>query len=232
MKKSWYPRKIKKRIRKENRALVREFPFLAPQDAWTGKLIDGYNYDYTILDEIPRGWKKRFGEILCEDLKEVLIKNDCFKFDGEGFRILQIKEKYGGIRIYDVGSPSEWDSHMWAWGYISEHTCINCGKFPVPMRDDGWISPECDACIKERVINRNQKYGDGSLNYEEYIENITEEFDGRVNEYLVIRRYNKDGEELKWIDLKPFYDKIGFKYTAENLITKKEIEEKLKEKES
>ena len=132
----------KKKIQAENRKLVKKYPFLKPTNSWTGLEIEDYNYNFTLLDDIPEGWKKRFGIALCKDLKEILEKNNCL----EEFCILQIKEKFGSLRIYDNGAPKEWHEHLWAWEYISSHTCIKCGDFPVPLRNDGWICPECNSC--------------------------------------------------------------------------------------
>lgn len=115
------------------------------------------------------------------------------------FRITTVKEKFGGLRVYHNGMPEEWDSHEHAWEYISEHTCVKCGKFPVPMRNDGWISPWCDECFKEHLNNRD----------EEYVDRWTIDKDSRLLEYLVINYSSKEKDWQEIIDMKPYYDKIG-----------------------
>ena len=73
---------------KENRNLIERFPFLLPRNRWTGKVPEDYDYSYTELDAMPDGWRKTFGEQLCEELKAELVKAGYLN----GYRIAQIKE--------------------------------------------------------------------------------------------------------------------------------------------
>ena len=105
-----------------------------------------------------------------------------------------------------MGAPDEWLEHEYAWKYISEHTCVECGKFPVPMRYFSWISPYCD----KHAMNRRD---------------ITEKsWDGRLLEYLTIKHFSKDGDYQELIDMKPYYDKIGWNYTKDDLLNEEEKE--------
>lgn len=197
--------------------LVNEFPFLLPRNVWTDKLDENYDYSYCrFKGEIPEGWWKCFGLAYLKDLKDVLEKYNFL----DKFMFSQIKEKYGGLRVYHNGMPDEWNSHEHAWEYISEHTCIECGKFPVPMRHFSWISPYCD----------EHAWGSRDWTNDEK-EIITEEYwDGRMFEYLVITHYLKDYKYDEWIDMKPFYDKVGWKYTNSDLILQDEIENIIEER--
>ena len=58
----------------ENRNLIERFSFLLPRNCWTGKVPEDYDYSYTELDAMPDGWRKTFGEQLCEELKAELVK--------------------------------------------------------------------------------------------------------------------------------------------------------------
>ena len=40
---------------KENKKLVKEFPFLLPRNVWTGEIISDYDYSFTELDSMPDG---------------------------------------------------------------------------------------------------------------------------------------------------------------------------------
>lgn len=77
----------------ENKRLIERYPFLALYDR-TGKPLDGY--DYTWLDDMPDGWRTAFGEQMCEEIKDELLK---FSYEDNTwlnhYRIVQIKEKYG-----------------------------------------------------------------------------------------------------------------------------------------
>lgn len=110
---------------------------------------------YTELDAMPEGWRKAFGIQMCKELKKELKKHKfLYKY-----RITQIKEKFGGLRWYDTGSPK--DSEIWdiidKYTQISYRTCIVCGK-PATKISKGWISPFCDDCIGDKQfteINKN-----------------------------------------------------------------------------
>ena len=210
------PRRVKKEIQKRNRVLIEKYPFLFPRYAWTGKKVDDFDYSYNAIEgSIPQGWWKLFGIKLCEDLKNVCLEN---KVSLNDIIITDVKEKYGELRIYMSGYPETWEEHETAWEYISSHTCVKCGVFPVPTIDDGWVCPWCEECHTSENYN--------SL--------IIPDWDGRVLEYQVIKSYTpgNDDYKLTWIDMKPYYDKIGWKYNENNLILKAEIEESLrKEKE-
>lgn len=142
-------------IQEENKKLIEKYPFLRPRNVWTDEELDDYDYSYTILDDMPEGWKKRFGEELCEDLKKELEKYNYL----DKWRIVQLKEKYGIMHLYDNGSPRE--SHIQEiidkYEHISERTCACCGKFPVPVTDTGWILPICKECFEAKV-NVNGPY--------------------------------------------------------------------------
>ena len=86
-----------------NTELVERYPFLALHNNWTGKVIEDYDpeRDGTYLDEMPVGWKIAFGEHMCEELRNELIKWDFLNT----YSLLQVKEKYGSLRWYDNGSP-------------------------------------------------------------------------------------------------------------------------------
>lgn len=145
----------------ENKRLCERYPFLIPWNRWSGKLITEcaagekgywagnpdelpeYNYEYTELDDLPDGWRKAFGAQLCEDLRNALIEDG----DLDRWRIVQLKEKYGAMRLYDNGykEGSRVPEIIDKYERISERTCIVCGA-PATRITLGWISPFCDAC--------------------------------------------------------------------------------------
>lgn len=152
---------VSEETRQENRELCERYPFLIPWNRWSGKLItdcangeDGYwtgnptahpkyNYEYTELDNMPDGWRKAFGIMMCEELRDELIRVD----DLDRWRILELKEKYGMLRLYDNGhkADSKIGDIINKYEQISERRCVVCGK-PATRVTTGWISPFCDAC--------------------------------------------------------------------------------------
>lgn len=147
------------RTQEENRRLCEKYPFLIPWNRFSGKLIteaeDGgywpgvpdkvpeYDYEYTEADDMPDGWWIAFGEQMCDEIKEALIEDG----DLDRWRIVQLKEKWGSMRIYDNGHKvgSRIPDIIDKYERISERTCIVCGK-PATRITKGWISPFCDAC--------------------------------------------------------------------------------------
>ena len=87
-----------RRIVKENKKLIKEFPFLLPRNRFTGEVMSGYDYDFTELDSMPDGWRKAFGLEMCREIKDYLIKHN---FPLDEYRIMDIKEKYGTLCWYD-----------------------------------------------------------------------------------------------------------------------------------
>ena len=65
---------------------------------------------------------------------------------------MQIKEKYGTLRLYHEGIPEKIYDEIEEWeakyDKLSEKTCIHCGK-PAKYMSIGWISPWCEDCAKE-----------------------------------------------------------------------------------
>lgn len=143
----------KKQILMENKRLCKRYPFLIPRHVWTDKIlwkVSKYDwrytkpYSYTELDAMPRGWRKKFGIQVCEELREELIKNNFLK----EYRVAQIKEKYGELRWYDFGVPK--DSKVWdiiqKYTELSRHTCIYCGRPAKVINNNGWYEPVCKKC--------------------------------------------------------------------------------------
>ena len=132
-----------------NKRLYRYYKILSWIDA---KILDKIFFipTYTELDAMPSGWRKAFGIQMCQEIKDELKKH---KGALKRYRIMQIKEKFGGLRWYDNGSTEKiWKEIIPKYTDISYKTCINCGK-PAEYISNGWVSPYCSDCI-----NPNKQY--------------------------------------------------------------------------
>lgn len=140
------------------------------------------------------GWWNRFGEAFVSDLEEVITKHGVKEniFGETDFHIDDVKEKFGSLRMYS-NAPEEWDDHLDAWEYISAHTCIVCGKFPVFTYTTGWICPVCKKCAGKEHLGKLK---------EDKVQNLTNE--------IVYKVYSKEKDYDKHIDMKPFYKKIRY----------------------
>ena len=135
-------------VERYNKDLLEKYPWLTPYNIWTGKSLEDCDYEYTRADDIPRGWRIAFGDQMLEELDQLLKK---YNFEKE-YRIVQIKEKFGGLRWYDDGFPEEgWEEYKaWLYKYedLSFKTCMSCGK-PAIGFTKGWIMPLCKDCMKD-----------------------------------------------------------------------------------
>ena len=80
--------------------------------------------------------------------------------DLDRWRIVQIKEKYGMLRVYDNGykAGSKIQDIIAKYEDMSARTCIICGK-PATKITTGWISPFCDECCpNERAVSIEEYY--------------------------------------------------------------------------
>ena len=126
-----------------NQYLLNKYPWLK---------VHGYENcnEFTALSsEMPIGWQIRFGEELCEEIDQELIK--------EGIRdtyfLYQVKEKFGSLRWYGSVDTPQLNAIIDKYEEISSHTCITCGKEATYMSKNGWISPFCDDCVNRYASN-------------------------------------------------------------------------------
>ena len=133
-------------VQEQNKKLCERYPFLIPWNRYSGELLTGdhdFDWSYTELDDMPDGWRKAFGAEMCEEIRDELVRVD----DLNRWRIFQLKEKYGSMRLYDNGykTNSKIPDIISKYEQISERTCIVCGK-PATRITMGWICPYCDDC--------------------------------------------------------------------------------------
>lgn len=124
------------------------FPFLYPRNRFTDKpshLIPSW----TELDALDTGWRKAFGIQICRELKRALLEDGGRK-KLRRYRITQIKEKYGALCWYDQGGNEETNKILAKYEYISEHTCIVCGK-AADYVTKGWIEPYCKEHLPDHI---------------------------------------------------------------------------------
>jgi len=90
------------------------------------------------LTEHGKGWNK---------LSEPIVEA-CNQL---GVPVLQIKEKFGGLRIYLGSNGPEWLYNLAdRMEDLSYTTCENCGNAGKPKRG-GWIKTLCERCDKVEI---------------------------------------------------------------------------------
>lgn len=80
---------------------------------------------------LPKGWAS-----IAQQLEERLAP-----FVAAGGRVLQVKEKFGGLRVYTDGEDvPELDDLC----EVAEKTCVECGAPGTMTSRHGWVSPRCE----------------------------------------------------------------------------------------
>lgn len=145
----------------EKLALMRKYPFLRLRSVFTGKQIHSgkhLNLMYNHYDEFKgTGWENLWKKYLDHLFKSY---DSWDKDTRKHFQFLEIKEKYGTMRIYTSFSTDDEDiAEM-----LSEFTCYNCGKQPVDenghhviWKSTGYILPFCKECAEKFPDNHYTK---------------------------------------------------------------------------
>lgn len=140
-----------------NLNLISKYPWLAFRECNPETdcfyVSDSYDYRFTWLDDMPDGWRIAFAEDLCKELQEELERVNFV----DEYQIIQVKEKFGGLRWYTGGVPVDSKLNEIAEKYedLSYTTCICCGK-PAQWLSTGWINPYCDDC--KNKVNSSVKF--------------------------------------------------------------------------
>lgn len=122
----------------ENERLCNLYPFLNPHDD---------SEDYTYLDDMPYGWRQAFGEQMCQEIRESLLAEGGQELLNS-YHVVQVKEKFGGLRWYDDGCPESTKDIIHKYEILSTSLCVECGK-PATKHTSPWILPVCDACYNK-----------------------------------------------------------------------------------
>ena len=130
---------------RKNYELCMKYPILVPRNVWTGKEVDDYDYEYTMLDHIENGWRIAFGEEWAKEVQDAI--NKIPDEDRDKVYITQLKEKFGQFRQYFSYYTDELASVVHKYEELSKKICIKCGK-PAIKIDTRWIAPYCDDCAK------------------------------------------------------------------------------------
>ena len=127
----------------ENEKLIERYPFLLPQHSLSG--THSTDFEFSVLDEMPAGWRAAFGEDICKEIMEELVRNNCV----DSYQIVQIKEKYGELRWYSQGGTERIHREIVPkYEKISRRICIQCGQSAI-LVSKSRIAPWCNACAEQ-----------------------------------------------------------------------------------
>ncbi len=93
--------------------------------------------------------------ILSEGFKEInqIVQDQKIK----DFRITQVKEKFGSLRIYSNFYTDEIDAVIDKMEDKVSTICEKCGSPEGKFRQDGWLRVECDSCFAKAAAIEEDK---------------------------------------------------------------------------
>ena len=83
---------------------------------------------------------------LCEELEPLVAEYE--KATGSRFEVVQVKEKFGGLRFYAHGTNDAIRQRIKAAELESTKTCELCGS-PGQLFESPWLGVRCDECVQE-----------------------------------------------------------------------------------
>lgn len=134
-----------------NKWLCMEYPFLIPRNV-KEEISKDYDYSYTILDELPPGWRELVLQ-MCEEIKEVILK----KYPSllAEYYVVQTKEKYGSLCWYSNMHIEEIEEVVSRYRILSQYVCIGCGSPTlIASTDNKYL---CNKCYER--MNKIDKSG-------------------------------------------------------------------------
>ena len=123
-----------------NKDLIKKYPWLQVENPYGPN-----NWTDCWLDDLEPGWKEAFGEDLCRELDKAIKLDKC----QDSFKFVQIKEKFGSLRLYATGYGPCTQEILAKYEQLSKFICGKCGKIATHISEDSWIYPWCDNCLKK-----------------------------------------------------------------------------------
>jgi len=207
----------------KNWILCGKYPFLILK-YWNPKTrqyeVDkDYDYNLTELDMMEDGWKIAFGEMMSEELGEVLNK---FNY-ADKFHFADIKEKWGRLEIAHNGVPVGCDVEkiLDKYSYLSENICHKCGKPDVPMTGYGYYIPSCKKCFITppsywREEEDQEKINKWIKERDEHWEECNKKNNKMADSYTVISWSKENGDQKTTYDISETANKIRAKWRTEH----------------
>lgn len=108
-----------------------------------GRVISSYNF-VNCFPSLPRGWSVLLVKMLNE------VKASLDKIDAVDAEILDIKEKYGLLRVYFNVYDKELEKIAKKYEAMSDKICMSCGAptYKSGIRNDSCINL-CEDCLNE-----------------------------------------------------------------------------------
>jgi len=100
--------------------------------------------------ECGPGWQKLLEELF-EELEEIRVRDKL-----EEFTVVQLKEKFGGLRVYTSYNTDAIDEAIDKAEEKAWNTCMTCGKPGKYSIVYGWRVTYCPKCLKEYTKEQDE----------------------------------------------------------------------------
>jgi hypothetical protein len=103
--------------------------------------------------QLPKGWMKLGCELLHEfhDLKTNKVLSPTFA-------VLQMKEKFGGLRVYCSEEPLIVQKLIESFAEMASKTCQDCSYHPAKLLEHrGWMRTLCENCANRDGLGKHLK---------------------------------------------------------------------------
>ena len=204
----------------KNWILINKYPFLMPKywnpETMRYEVDENYKYNFTLLDEMPDGWRKAFGEMMCEEIYNALVECDGL----DDYIVLDIKEKFGMLRWADAPFYEKVSRITDKYSTLSENICMFCGKPDVPITGTYWTYPICKDCyctpndyVKGDMTDEELRrfYDENEKDWEAW----NSEYNKMLDSYTVKSWSKEKGEKTTEYDISETANKIRAKWRAE-----------------
>lgn len=134
---------------------------------WKRDLVDRYPHLFTLMQDgrpVPSGGYPTVGDGWRELIEKAVERLAAAVAGQEGeLQIVQVKEKFGGLRIYTHGSlPQQaWDAVHSAIDLAearADETCEECGSRGRLYDDGGWLLTRCSAHARGSPVPGRGRY--------------------------------------------------------------------------
>lgn len=104
-----------------------------------------------LFEQFTKVWPERFSEVTyfeCGDGWFDLLWQLCEELEdyGSAVKVLQVKEKFGGLRFYTNYSDDTIDAAVERAEQEAAKTCERCGE-PGELRGGSWLKTLCNKCV-------------------------------------------------------------------------------------
>lgn len=115
---------------------MKSYDFIKPDPTLQNNLM-AFGYD------CGKGWHPLIEQLF--DKIQLLLETTSSEYK-DNFQIMQVKEKFGTLRVYVSGGSEEIYNLLDEYEALSAYICEKCGEYGNLIEINGWWSTLCNKC--------------------------------------------------------------------------------------